>query len=422
MAGIEEAFEKFVKKISDIEGKDTEDNSNVEFGKNVYAPQDGLFFSPVQKNQIPFGDILKSDQRLNPPMPTPMQRNLSSEERMRLEDNEYFMSQGQPQYVSPVVQGQGFNKRDLKDFTKQYLQSQTPLGGGIGYQGPEYGVVAIKPFVGPDRSALLQGYYNTDNEGSRIQAMLSPKEQQIGYTGNTGTTFSAGRNTFQGSPYYTLNLSKSFADGGVASMFRERSEYAEGGDIRNIIKQFEEKGITPSSFAGPNGIKFELVTGRFSGTPRYTPIYPEGYDFSKFGAIGGGYTEFEPEDFFKSVMAPEGTYFDYEKNDFLPMVSTPEIPTVDPFSGQQVSAQDQAAFTTTSGINFQSTSPVEPEITNPILTQPQLPVSNNPALTNLGAFFGIKIEYYMPFLLWLLALCVFNMFLNQQHVNIYLEK
>ena len=40
----------------------------------------------------------------------------------------------------------------------------------------------------------------------------------------------------------------------------------------------------------------------------------------------------------------------------------------------------------------------------------------------IGAFFGIKIEYYMPFLLWLLALCVFNMFLNQQHVNIYLEK
>ena len=218
MAGIEEAFEKFVKKISDIEGKDTEDDSNIGFGKNVYAPQDGLFFSPVQKNQIPFGDILKSDQRLNPPMPTPTQRNLTPEERMRLEDNEYFMSQGQSQYVSPVVQGQGFNKRDLKDFTKQYLQSQTPLGGGIGYQGPEYGLVAIKPFVGPDRSALLQGYYNTDNEGSRIQAGLSPKEQRIDYTGNTGTTFSAGRNTYQGNPYYTFNVNKPFADGGRVSM------------------------------------------------------------------------------------------------------------------------------------------------------------------------------------------------------------
>jgi hypothetical protein len=221
MAGIEDAFEKFVKKISDIEGKNTEDNSNVEFGKNVYAPQDGLFLNPVQKNQIPFGDLLKSDQRLNPPVPTPIQRNLTPEERMRLEDNEYFMGQGQPQYVSPVVQGQGFNKRDLKDFTKQYLQNQTPLGGGIGYQGPQYGVVAIKPFVGPDRSALLQGYYNTDNEGSRIQAALSPKEQRIDYTGNTGTTFSAGRNTYQGNPYYTLNVNKQFADGG-------RAGYADG--------------------------------------------------------------------------------------------------------------------------------------------------------------------------------------------------
>ena len=256
MAGIEEAFEKFVKKISDIEEKDTEDNSNFDFGKNVYAPQDGLFFSPVQKNQIPFGDILKSDQRLNPPMPTPMQRNLSSEERMRLEDNEYFMGQGQPQYVSPVVQGQGFNKRDLKDFTKQYLQSQTPLGGGIGYQGPEYGVVAIKPFVGPDRSALLQGYYNTDNEGSRIQAGLSPKEQRIDYTGNTGTTFSAGRNTYQGSPYYTLNLSKSFADGGVASMFRERPEYSLGGPTKAIRKISPE---TPMEEPLPSGLAIKSI-------------------------------------------------------------------------------------------------------------------------------------------------------------------
>jgi len=241
MAGIEDAFEKFVKKISDIEEKNTEDNSNVEFGKNVYAPQDGLFFNPVQKNQIPFGDLLKSDQRLNPPVPTPMQRNLTPEERMRSEDNEYFMGQGQPQYVSPVVQGQGFNKRDLKDFTKQYFQNQTPLGGGIGYQGPQYGVVAIKPFVGPDRSALLQGYYNTDNEGSRIQAGLSPKEQRIDYTGNTGTTFSAGRNTFQGSPYYTLNLSKSFADGGIASMFRERPSYAFGGMMKQAVSQIGDQ-------------------------------------------------------------------------------------------------------------------------------------------------------------------------------------
>ena len=39
----------------------------------------------------------------------------------------------------------------------------------------------------------------------------------------------------------------------------------------------------------------------------------------------------------------------------------------------------------------------------------------------IGNFFGIRPEYYMPFLLWLLALCVFNMFLTQKQVNKYLE-
>ena len=96
--------------------------------------------------------------------------------------------------------------------------------------------------------------------------------------------------------------------------------------ILDIIKQFEEKGITPSSFAGPNGIKFELVTGRFSGTPRYVARYPEYYDFSR-GIIGGdSSTEIEPEDLFKNMLSS---------------FRDSEIPTVDPFSGQQVSAQDQ---------------------------------------------------------------------------------
>ncbi len=40
---------------------------------------------------------------------------------------------------------------------------------------------------------------------------------------------------------------------------------------------------------------------------------------------------------------------------------------------------------------------------------------------SIGKFFGIQPEFYMPFLLWLLALCIFNMFLNKEHINIYLE-
>jgi hypothetical protein len=37
----------------------------------------------------------------------------------------------------------------------------------------------------------------------------------------------------------------------------------------------------------------------------------------------------------------------------------------------------------------------------------------------LGTFFGISLEYYMPFLIWLLGVCIFNMFLDKEHVNVY---
>ena len=40
----------------------------------------------------------------------------------------------------------------------------------------------------------------------------------------------------------------------------------------------------------------------------------------------------------------------------------------------------------------------------------------------IGKFFGISLEYYMPFLIWLLALCIFNIFLDKNHVNVYLKE
>ena len=40
----------------------------------------------------------------------------------------------------------------------------------------------------------------------------------------------------------------------------------------------------------------------------------------------------------------------------------------------------------------------------------------------IGTFFSIGLEYYMPFLIWLLALCVFNIFLDKKHVNLYLKE
>lgn len=36
-----------------------------------------------------------------------------------------------------------------------------------------------------------------------------------------------------------------------------------------------------------------------------------------------------------------------------------------------------------------------------------------------GNFFDVPISYYMPVVLWFIALCLFNMFLEKEHVNIF---
>lgn len=40
----------------------------------------------------------------------------------------------------------------------------------------------------------------------------------------------------------------------------------------------------------------------------------------------------------------------------------------------------------------------------------------------ISTFFDLEMAYYMPYLLWLLGLCIFNMFLDKSHVNIYAKK
>ena len=40
----------------------------------------------------------------------------------------------------------------------------------------------------------------------------------------------------------------------------------------------------------------------------------------------------------------------------------------------------------------------------------------------IAVFFDLEIQFYMPYLLWLLGLCIFNMFLDKSHVNIYTKK
>ena len=40
----------------------------------------------------------------------------------------------------------------------------------------------------------------------------------------------------------------------------------------------------------------------------------------------------------------------------------------------------------------------------------------------ISTFFDLEMANYMPYLLWLLGLCIFNMFLDKSHVNIYAKK
>ena len=123
---------------------------------------------------------------------------------------------------------------------KQFIKGQTPRGVGIGYGGPDYGLIAVKPlFNEQDRRPLVQGYFNP-SENTNIRGSLGPTEQRLDYSygnpnaSNVNVGFT--RNTQMGRPEYMLNLGAQFANGGVASMFRERPEYSLGGPIKAIRK------------------------------------------------------------------------------------------------------------------------------------------------------------------------------------------
>ncbi len=40
----------------------------------------------------------------------------------------------------------------------------------------------------------------------------------------------------------------------------------------------------------------------------------------------------------------------------------------------------------------------------------------------LGSFFDINQLYYLPFILWFIALCIMNMFLEKNHENIFMKE
>ena len=39
----------------------------------------------------------------------------------------------------------------------------------------------------------------------------------------------------------------------------------------------------------------------------------------------------------------------------------------------------------------------------------------------IAKFFDIQAQYYIPFMLWGIALCIFNLFLEKNHKNIFME-
>ena len=104
---------------------------------------------------------------------------------------------------------------------KQFIKGQTPRGVGIGYGGPDYGLIAVKPlFNEQDKRPLVQGYFNP-SENTNIRGSLGPTEQRLDYSygnpnaSNVNVGFT--RNTQMGRPEYMLNLGARFADGGVAN-------------------------------------------------------------------------------------------------------------------------------------------------------------------------------------------------------------
>lgn len=39
----------------------------------------------------------------------------------------------------------------------------------------------------------------------------------------------------------------------------------------------------------------------------------------------------------------------------------------------------------------------------------------------IGSFFDIPISYYMPVLIWLIALCIFDLVLTRKHKSVFLK-
>ena len=109
---------------------------------------------------------------------------------------------------------------------REYFKQQTPKGLGIGYSGPDYGLMAVKPlFNEMDKKPLVQGYYKA-GENKFIRGSVGPKEQTLNYSlgdynpndeRTSGMDIGFSRNTQMGRPEYMFNVGARFANGGLTN-------------------------------------------------------------------------------------------------------------------------------------------------------------------------------------------------------------
>jgi len=370
MAGIEEAFEKFSDRLAREESKRYVKNQQGEYKEYLTEEQDPY---PIKLGPLQLGANANMVTGKFSPNEyqnvSTMNRNVGLRGRYNVPDSGIALlgSIGDVRSNQKVRTDLPFNP--MTGEASPYSEIRKDV-----YKDSPYSVGAQYNPQGTDE--MYSALYN---KGGGYNLGYNKGPVNVSYTSNPGL----GNNVMLRGQY-------NFADGGVASMFRERPGYAEGGTY-------------PTSVTAPSGIQFELFYSPFSGKPLYRPKY----DPSRTDLV---YSGTDPEEFFKTTMST-GTS----------TPTTTEIPTVDPFSGQSVSGlaiqldrplqlgdpigsfyndpnnQPITVANTSTGV-INSTTTEVPTIQSPIVSpddsmnayQPESTGPTiNPALNLLGNYFGI---------------------------------
>jgi hypothetical protein len=200
-------------------------------------------------------------------------------------------------------------KNDTDDSEDTTTEDRTEKAGGGVSQGLDY-------LMGIERRGYQEGT-STEDFRTAPSGYIIGSDNFIYEVGSGrlagGFTDSGSRYMIDSDKYYSDDAYRNEIDNLVSANTQTTPTMGEPGGIitegglKYRINSDGSKTLL-ESVTGPNGIEFKLVTGQFSGKPVYKAFYPEDYDFSKFGAIGGSTaSEFDPEYFFKNIMAPEGT-------------------------------------------------------------------------------------------------------------------